>query len=77
ALALVETESGNTNTLRHVPAGEVWRADLTAATAAAGLVDLRIELEDLAGNRMQWTQEGALFVGPEGGPPVRGRKVRR
>ncbi len=77
ALALVETEEGSTSTLGHVPAGDVWTADLGAATAAPGLVDLRIELEDLAGNTMTWTQEGALFVGGESAPPVRGRKVRR
>ncbi|HSN68316.1 MAG TPA: hypothetical protein VLV48_03670, partial [Thermoanaerobaculia bacterium] len=77
ALVLADSESGSTNTLRHVPAGDIYRADLADATRAAGLVDLRIELEDLAGNRVVWTQEGALFVGPQGAAPSRARRARR
>ncbi|HEU5161661.1 MAG TPA: hypothetical protein VFV54_00815, partial [Thermoanaerobaculia bacterium] len=77
AIALVDSESGSTNTQRHVPAGDIYRADLKDATRVAALLDLRIELEDLAGNRMTWTQEGALFVGPEGAAPSRARRARR
>lgn len=76
-IALVDSESGSTNTLFHVPAGEIYRADLSEAARVPGLVDLRVEMEDLAGNRVVWTQEGALFVGGTPAPPSRARRVKR
>ncbi|HKB80532.1 MAG TPA: S8 family serine peptidase [Thermoanaerobaculia bacterium] len=51
---------------RHL-AGDLYRADLAAATTTSGLIDLRIDLEDAAGNHMTWTQSPAFVVG--GVPP--------
>jgi hypothetical protein len=70
-------ENGSVTTLGHVPAGDLHRADLSAAALVPGLVDLRIDLEDLAGNRVVWTQEGALFVGADAAEGTRSRPARR
>ncbi|HEX6087697.1 MAG TPA: S8 family serine peptidase [Thermoanaerobaculia bacterium] len=56
--------------LRRFPAGEMYRADLSAVTrAGADAVDLRIEIEDTAGNRTTWTQSPAIIVSGDGTPP--------
>jgi hypothetical protein len=56
--------------LRRFPAGEMYRADLSAVTrAGADAVDLRIEMEDVAGNRTTWTQSPAIIVDGDGTPP--------
>ena len=77
-LAVRGSETGSLVSLRHVPAGDLYRADLNAATASAevGWFDLRFELEDAAGNRAEWTLESAFAVGTPPREP-RGRLVRR
>jgi subtilisin family serine protease len=58
--------------------GVKYRADLSEAAARPNvMIDLRFELADRAGNKLTWTQEGALVVGeiePNGGS--RRRSVR-
>ncbi|HET8796609.1 MAG TPA: S8 family serine peptidase [Thermoanaerobaculia bacterium] len=76
AAVITGTDNGSRGSLGHTPAGTIHRADLTAATAAGGvLVDLRIEIEDAAGNRSVWTQMPALMVGSVR-PPARRRAIR-
>ncbi len=61
--------------LMGIPAGEIYRVDLSPATANADrAIDLRIAVEDLAGNRSTWTHAPAFAVGGE--PPKRRRSVR-
>lgn len=68
---------GNANTLRHVPSGDLFRADLSSITSGAeALYDLRIDVEDAAGNRATWTQSPAFSVGTVAAPPRR-RSVNR
>jgi hypothetical protein len=56
--------------LRRFPVGEMYRADLSAVTrAGADAVDLRFEIEDVAGNRTTWTQSPAIIVAGDGAPP--------
>ncbi len=70
------SETGNLNTMRHTPSGDLYRADLSsAATAPNALFDLRIDLEDAAGNRATWTQSPAFSNGTVAAPPRR-RSVR-
>jgi len=47
------------------------RVDLSSITTVAGLIDLRIELEDAAGSRVNWTQAPAFAVGNATAPPRR------
>jgi subtilisin family serine protease len=70
------SEPGSPSTLGHLPSGDIYRVDLSPASVTAGLVDLRIELEDAAGNRTTWTQSPAFAVGNAVAPPRR-RAVRR
>jgi hypothetical protein len=64
--------------LGHYQAGDIFRVDLTPATALANhAVDLRVEVEDAAGNRLSWTQEPAFIVGTVADEPGRGRAVGR
>ena len=64
------SDLGSVADLRRFPAGELYRADLSAVTrAGAEAVDLRIELEDAAGNRTTWTQSPAILVAGNGTPP--------
>jgi subtilisin family serine protease len=72
------SDLGSVLALRRFPAGEMYRADLSAATrAGADAVDLRIDVEDVAGNRTTWTQSPAMLVFDDGTPPpVRRRSVR-
>jgi subtilisin family serine protease len=75
-LTIEGSESGNANSLRHLPAGDLYRADLAAITAVRDtLFDLRIDLEDPAGNRATWTQSPAFAVGNVE-PPRRRRAAR-
>lgn len=75
-LTIEGSETGNANDLRPVPAGDIYRADLSAATATRdALFDLRIELEDVAGNRIIWMQSPAFVVGTVA-PPERRRALR-
>jgi subtilisin family serine protease len=69
---------GAAETLNHFPAGELWRADLSAATrSGAEAIDLRIEIEDVPGNRSTWTQAPAFAIGTATAPaPGKRRSVR-
>lgn len=69
------TDTGSPSTLGHVPSGDLYRADLTPATATAKFIDLRIELEDASGNRTTWTQLSVFAVGDVAALPRR-RAVR-
>jgi len=77
ALAVTGSEAGSLATLRHVPAGDMYVADLGAATSgpATGWFDLRLEFRDAAGNRVEWTLESAFVVGTPPRSP-RGRLAR-
>lgn len=66
-----DSESGSQTTLGHIPAGDLYRVDLASATATAAFIDLRIELEDAAGNRAIWSQTPAFAVGNAVMPPRR------
>lgn len=58
------SEQGSRNSLRHFPAGDIYRTDLTAVSALRDTwIDLRIEFEDASGNRVRWTHESAFAVG--------------
>jgi hypothetical protein len=71
------TESGALSELGHLPAGDFYLADLGPITARGNaLIDLRIEIEDLAGNRLTWTHAPGLIVG-DVPPPQRRRAVRQ
>jgi hypothetical protein len=74
-VAVESTESGSRSTLGHIPSGDLYRVDLADAASAASFIDLRIELEDAAGNRAIWTQTSAFAVGNVVTPPRR-RAVR-
>ena len=77
-VVLAGSENGERRELRHYPAGDIFRVDLTPATALANsAVDLRVEVEDASGNRLSWTQEPAFFVGTVEDEPGRGRAVGR
>jgi hypothetical protein len=70
-------ETGSATALRHIPAGDIYRADITSATVEPDRwIDLRLEFEDLAGNSVSWTQENAFHVGPSPVVP-RTRPTRR
>src|SRR6185295_16237578 len=48
--------------LGHPPTGLHFRADLSAASAAAGPIDVRITFADDAGNTTEWLAEAAFSV---------------
>jgi hypothetical protein len=77
ALSITGSETGDVNTLGHLPAGDLYSASLDAATAAANTrIDLRIEFADPAGNNVRWTHESAITVGNPAEPTQRRRSVR-
>ncbi|HUP46828.1 MAG TPA: S8 family serine peptidase [Thermoanaerobaculia bacterium] len=68
------SENGSRVDLDHIPAGDIYRVDLRPLTQnRSGPVDLRIGFEDIAGNRVEWTQEPALLVADH--PPTRRRRA--
>ena len=77
ALTITGSETAERSDTGHWPAGDFYRADLTPATAIDNtFLDLRIELEDPAGNHLTWTHERALAVGTViAPPPLRRRSV--
>jgi hypothetical protein len=75
-VVLEGADFGSPATLGHLPSGDIYRVDLSPATAVASFIDLRIELEDAAGNRTTWTQSRAFAAGDPVAPPRR-RAVRR
>ncbi|PYQ30050.1 MAG: hypothetical protein DMF56_10010 [Acidobacteria bacterium] len=71
------SDLGDVAQLRRFPAGEMYRTDLAAVTrAGADSVDLRIEIEDIAGNRTTWTQSPAIILSGDAGqpPPPTGKR---
>lgn len=72
------SDLGDVNLLQRFPAGEMYRADLSSATrAGTDAVDLRIEIEDVAGNRTTWTQSPAIVLTGEAPPPSGKRRSAR
>lgn len=69
------SDLGSLTTLGHPPTGDQIRADLSPSTGTAGSVDIRIQVEDTAGNRTTWTQAPAFIVGSPTTPTKR-RSVR-
>lgn len=66
------SEIGSRSTLGHLAYGDLYRADMKDATALGDvMVDLKIEIEDMAGNHVTWTQEPAFAVGA---PPPQARR---
>lgn len=55
------SDTGSFSELGRLPAGDLYRADLSPATIG-GAVDLRIEVEDVHGNRTTWTQSPAFMA---------------
>jgi hypothetical protein len=71
------SDLGSIDALRRFPAGEIYRADLGAVTrAGASAIDLRIEIEDVAGNQTTWTQSPAILVSGNDGTPSKRRAAR-
>jgi subtilisin family serine protease len=63
-VTMTGTDYGTRTEIGHLGAGELYKADLTAAAATDNArIDLRIEIEDASGNHVTWTQEPALQVG--------------
>jgi subtilisin family serine protease len=76
-VSLTGSESGSIASLRHFPVGDIYIADLSAATAVNDRwIDLRLEFRDPANNVVQWTHESALTIGEPVAPPRR-RSVGR
>jgi subtilisin family serine protease len=74
AVSVTGSETGSRSSLRHVPAGDLYRVDLAPATAVPNVsIDLRIEIADVAGNRSVSTHETAFTVGNPTPPPRRRR----
>jgi subtilisin family serine protease len=72
SISLTGSESGSIGSLGHFPAGDIYRADLSAATTVNDRwIDLRLEFRDPANNVVQWTHESALTVGNPVRPPRR------
>lgn len=46
----------------HQPVGDMFRADLQPALAFPGSIDLRIDIEDITGGHVTWTQTAAFIV---------------
>jgi subtilisin family serine protease len=76
-VSLTGSQSGSIASLGHFPVGDIYRADLSSATAVNDRwIDLRLEFRDPANNVVQWTHESALTVGEPVLPPRR-RSVGR
>jgi hypothetical protein len=76
-VSVAGSESGSISSLRHFPVGDIYMADLSAATALNHRwIDLRVEFSDPANNVVSWTHESALTVGDPVSPPRR-RSVGR
>jgi hypothetical protein len=72
------SDLGSPTSLGHFPAGELWTADLSPATrTGADAIDLRIEIEDVPGNRSTWTQSPAFLIGTNSAPGARKRRSVR
>jgi subtilisin family serine protease len=61
-VAFQRSDNGSFMTLGRMPAGDLYRVDLSSTTAGSGGVDLRVEIEDAAGNRSSWTLAPAFAV---------------
>jgi subtilisin family serine protease len=57
----IDEENGDADIGRD-PIGVLFEADLSAATRIPGSVDLRLSIEDAAGNRTDWVLEPALEI---------------
>lgn len=69
AVTITGSETERRSETGHWPAGDLYKADFSAATAVDNaLVDLRIELADPAGNRLTWTHERAIMIGTVSAP---------
>ncbi|HYK06118.1 MAG TPA: S8 family serine peptidase [Thermoanaerobaculia bacterium] len=78
SVTITGSEAGNTNTLGHIPAGDLYSASLASATAIPNVrLDLRVEFADPAGNSVRWTHEGAVMVGTPVETGGRRRSVRK
>jgi hypothetical protein len=63
-VVLTADDNGSLFTLGRIPAGDVYRAELTGATSVLGGVDVRVEVEDADGHHVTWTQSPAFVVEP-------------
>ena len=72
-VVLAGEDNGSFDTLGRIPAGDIFRADLSAATANAGGVDVRVQTEDADGNQATWSQSPAFVVNAGKG---RARRLR-
>lgn len=74
-VVITGSETGSHTSLRHFPAGDIYMADLGPVVGKDGRwIDIRLEFEDAAGNRVSWTNEMAFAVGDPTRP--RRRSVR-
>ncbi|HEV7767053.1 MAG TPA: S8 family serine peptidase [Thermoanaerobaculia bacterium] len=71
AVVIEGADNGSQATLGHIPSGDLYRVDLATATTTAAFIDLRIELEDAAGNKTIWSQTPVFAVGTVVMPPRR------
>ena len=78
SVVVTGSETGERRVLKHYPAGDVYSVDLSPASVRADVaVDLKIDLEDVAGNKLTWIQEPAFRVGDPPADPPRQRVVGR
>ena len=78
SLAITGSETGRRSDTGFWPAGDLYRADFTAATAVDNaLVDVKIELQDPAGNRLTWTHERSIMIGTVTAPNTPKRRSTR
>ncbi|HKB78171.1 MAG TPA: S8 family serine peptidase, partial [Thermoanaerobaculia bacterium] len=61
-VAIEGEDLGDPGDLGHPPAGTFFACDLSAATAAAGTIDLRLHVEDAAGNAIEYELDPAVLV---------------
>lgn len=60
---VVARDYGTTDELGHYPSGTLWRADLSGVTATmSGLIDIRLQVQDLTGNAIELLLEPAFAV---------------
>lgn len=75
ALPVVLTGSETGPRAKNLPSGDLYSVDMRDATAVNdAAIDLRVELEDNAGNHVTWSQEPAFVVG---NPPPQARRRAR